>query len=225
VGPRRLCGSQAVWRDGCTARLVASCDTGLRYRHRCGVPTSGQATGSPGFSVGVMSGSWQGLAAEAHARIVSDVAAAQARVVQARGLREDVERVRGSWTSPQRDLRVVVDGSGRLVDVWFAPSALAGGPERLRAQLLDGVARAGRDGAQQVVRVARARLGEDSPAAAAVASEAEARFGTDPAGQARSIKQALAAAEAAAPWNDPRMGGPAGWWGAGSAEDWRKTTG
>ena len=121
------------------------------------MPTSGQATGSPGFSVGVMSGSWQGLAAEAHARIVSDVAAAQARVVQARGLREDVERVRGSRTSPQRDLRVVVDGSGRLVDVWFAPPALA-------------------------------------------------------------------AAEAAAPWNDPRMGGPAGWWGAGSAEDWQKTT-
>ena len=157
------------------------------------------------------------MAERARAQIAADVAGAQQRAETARQLRQDVANVRGEWSSPSRNMRVIVDQTGRLVDVWFAQSALDGGPERLRAQLLDGSARAGRDAASRVARMAADRLGEDSVAARAVAAEAEERFGPDPAARSRAAAQTIQLA----PWMDPGLYGPGSAFGPGSADQLR----
>ncbi len=114
---------------------------------------------------------------EIRARVAAQVVEAQERAAQARDLRIKVEAVRGRVRSPQHELEVEVDSSGRLCALELSDAALGLGAERLGRLILTTATEAHKRAAAQVGELAVETFGEDSPAAARIRAESEARFG------------------------------------------------
>ncbi|WP_051191869.1 YbaB/EbfC family nucleoid-associated protein [Microbacterium luticocti] len=113
------------------------------------------------------------------ARVHDQVAAAQQRAQAAQQMRAQVEAVRGTASSPRRELSVTVDASGRLVDVELSDAALNLGARDLSRMIVSTAQAASRDAGQQAVDLAAAAFGDDSPVVARLRDEVQARTGED----------------------------------------------
>jgi YD repeat-containing protein len=104
-----------------------------------------------------------GDADAAIARVEDQIAAAQARAAQARQLREDIDAVRGSATSPRREVTVTVDASGRLADVRLTEGAYELQADALGRLLVETANRAQRVAGEKALDLTAEVFGKDSP--------------------------------------------------------------
>jgi DNA-binding protein YbaB len=115
------------------------------------------------------------------ATIREQMAATLARAEQAQGLKDQIARVRATSTSPRREVTVVVDASGRLVDVTFSADATNLSPDELSKEVLAAVARAQREAGDQAIALTADIFGEDSETVAMLRSEVDERMPDLPA--------------------------------------------
>jgi DNA-binding protein YbaB len=113
------------------------------------------------------------------ARVQEQVAQAQERAQAAQQMRAEVEAVRGTATSPRRELTVTVDASGRLVNVDVSDAALDLRAKDLGRLIVETAAAAQRDAGAQAMAVASRAFGADSPVVSRLRAELDARTGTD----------------------------------------------
>jgi DNA-binding protein YbaB len=105
------------------------------------------------------------------ARVEQQIAAAQEQAERGRRFQEDVAAVRGSATSPRREVRVTVDASGRLLDVQLADAAAELALTDLSRLIVEAARAAQRDAGEQAVRVAADLFGEEAGATARLRAE------------------------------------------------------
>lgn len=116
-----------------------------------------------------------GTADEVSERVARDLERAQQRAVAASVVRAEIEAVRERVSSPRRELSVVVDASGRLLDVGLTDDALRLGPAALGRLLVETSGRAQQAAGARAGRIAADAFGEDDPAVAHLRGEIEAR--------------------------------------------------
>lgn len=116
-----------------------------------------------------------GTADEVSERVARDLERAQQRAVAASAVRAEIEAVRERVSSPRRELSVVVDASGRLLDVGLTDDALRLGPAALGRLLVETSGRAQQAAGARAGRIAADAFGEDDPAVAHLRGEIEAR--------------------------------------------------
>ncbi|MDQ4215261.1 YbaB/EbfC family nucleoid-associated protein [Microbacterium sp. ASV81] len=112
---------------------------------------------------------------EVRERLARELEQAQQRAAAAAGVRADIEAVRERLSSPRRELTVVVDASGRLLDVGLTEAALQLGPAALGRLLVETANKAQQAAGERAARIAAEAFGEDDPAVAHLRSEIEER--------------------------------------------------
>ena len=109
------------------------------------------------------------------ARVQEQVAQAQQRAQAAQQMRAEVEALRGTATSPRREVAVTVDASGRLVDVDIADAALDLRAKELGRLIIETAGAAQRDAGEQAMAVASRAFGENSPVVDRLRAELDSR--------------------------------------------------
>lgn len=71
--------------------------------------------------------------------------------------------IRGSASSPGRDIRVEVDSAGRVLELRLSEQALGRGAQRLAVEVLSVIRAAESDSRQSTLAAVSALLGEDDP--------------------------------------------------------------
>jgi hypothetical protein len=123
-----------------------------------------------------VSGFFDGLSAdEVSERLAREVEQAQQRAAAASAVRAEIEAVRERVSSPRRELSVVVDASGRLLDVALTDDALRLSPAALGRLLVETAGRAQQAAGDRAGRIAADAFGEDDPAVAHLRGEIDAR--------------------------------------------------
>lgn len=125
-------------------------------------------------------------AAAAIARVEQQIADAQRAAERAKTFQAEVEAVRGTATSPRRDVTVVVDASGRLLDLQLAERAGDLHPRDLARVILETSAKARVAAGQQATEIAAQAFGEDSGVVAKLREEIERNAPSDSSGIAYS---------------------------------------
>jgi len=103
-----------------------------------------------------------GDADAAIARVEDQIAQAQARAVQARQLRADIDAVRGVAASARREVTVTVDASGRLANVELADAALELAPRDLGRMIVETANKAQRAAGEKALTLTTEVFGEKS---------------------------------------------------------------
>jgi DNA-binding protein YbaB len=103
-----------------------------------------------------------GDADAAIARVEDQIAQAQARAVQAKKLRADIDALRGVAASPRREVTVTVDASGRLANVEFADAALEMVPRDLGRLVVETANKAQRVAGEKALALTAEVFGENS---------------------------------------------------------------
>jgi hypothetical protein len=123
-----------------------------------------------------VSGFFDGLSAdEVSERLARDLEQAQRRAEAATAVRAEIEAIQERVSSPRRELSVVVDASGRLLDVGLTDEALRMSPAALGRLLVETAGRAQQAAGVRAGRIAADAFGEDDPAVAHLRGEIEAR--------------------------------------------------
>jgi DNA-binding protein YbaB len=107
------------------------------------------------------------------ARIEEQIAEAQERARRASEVRQQIDAVRGSATSPRRELTVTVDASGRLVAVDVTEDALRLSPRDLGRLVVETANAAQRQAGAKAVEVASDAFGAESGIVAHLRDEVE----------------------------------------------------
>lgn len=103
-----------------------------------------------------------GDADAAIARVEDQIAQAQARAVQARQLRADIDAVRGVAASARREVTVTVDASGRLANVELADAALDLAPRDLGRMIVETANKAQRAAGDKALALTAEVFGQNS---------------------------------------------------------------
>jgi hypothetical protein len=107
------------------------------------------------------------------ARIEEQIAEAQERARRATEVRQRIEALRGSATSPRRELTVTVDASGRLAAVDLTDAAYRLSPRDLGRLLVETANAAQRQAGAKALEVASEAFGADSGVVAHLREEVE----------------------------------------------------
>lgn len=115
------------------------------------------------------------------ARVNAQVVEAQERAERAKALRVEVDAVRGTATSPRREVEVSVDASGKLTGLSLTDAAYDLRAADLSALIVRTAQAAQRDAGEKVLRLSSDAFGEDSPVTQRLAAEVADRQTPDPA--------------------------------------------
>lgn len=97
------------------------------------------------------------------AKVQQQIDDAQRRAAKASAMRADVEAIRGTASSPKRELTVTVDAAGRLADVDLTDRALDLPPRDLGKLIVDTANRAQRAAGEKALALAADAFGDESP--------------------------------------------------------------
>ncbi|GAA0412503.1 YbaB/EbfC family nucleoid-associated protein [Leifsonia naganoensis] len=107
------------------------------------------------------------------ARIEEQIAEAQERARRAGEVRQEIDALRGSATSPRRELTVTVGASGRLVAVEVNDAAYRLSPRDLGRLIVETANAAQRQAGAKAVELASEAFGEESGIVAHLRDEVE----------------------------------------------------
>jgi DNA-binding protein YbaB len=110
------------------------------------------------------------------ARVREQMAETLARAERAQQLKGAIDSIRVTTASPHREVEVVVDATGRLVDIVFSEGASDLPPRDLARLVLAAAARAQRTAGEQAVGLTAEIFGEDSETVALLRGEVEQRM-------------------------------------------------
>jgi DNA-binding protein YbaB len=114
------------------------------------------------------------------ARVREQMGEALERAERAQGLKTQIDAIRVTASSPGREVDVVVDATGRLIDIVFRDAAADLAPAALSRAVLAATARAQRDAGEQAVGLTAEIFGEDSETVALLRGEVAQRMPPDP---------------------------------------------
>lgn len=114
------------------------------------------------------------------ARVRAEMAETLERAERAQQLKGRIDAIRVTESSPGRDVQVVVDATGRLVDIVFAETATTLAPKELARVVLAAAARAQRAAGEQAVGLTAEIFGEDSETVALLRGEVAERLPAEP---------------------------------------------
>ena len=123
--------------------------------------------------------SW-GDAESSIARVREQMAETLERAERAQGLKTQIDAIRVTASSPGREVDVVVDATGRLVDITFRDGAADLAPTALSRAVLAAAARAQRDAGEQAVGLTAEIFGDESETVALLRGEVAQRMPPEP---------------------------------------------
>lgn len=110
------------------------------------------------------------------ARVREQMAETLERAERAQALKGRIDALRGRSSSPDGEVEVEVDATGRLVGIRFAERARELSPAALERAVMTAAARAQRSAGDEAVAITAEVFGEDSETVALLRGEVEARM-------------------------------------------------
>lgn len=114
------------------------------------------------------------------ARVREQMAEALERAERAQQLKGRIDAIRVTQSSPGGEVEVVVDATGRLIDIVFANGARDLAPKDLSRAVLAAAARAQRAAGDEAVELTAEIFGEDSETVAMLRGEVAERMPPEP---------------------------------------------